>query len=83
MILCFPAFPLGFPGPWRAKLYGGTCAPCSEAALRVYIFAKNKGLRRRNGINIYIPTIVTSTLGRADVTVILMGEDAVDVIDSL
>ena len=65
MILCFPAFPLGFPGPWK------TYSP------KGYIFAKNKG------INIYIPTIVTSTLGRADVTVILMGEDAVDVIDSL
>ena len=78
MILCFPAFPLGFPGPWRAKLYGGTCAPSENVFSQGYIFSQ-----KINVVNIYIPTIVTSTLGRADVTVILMGEDAVDVIDSL
>ena len=52
MILCFPLFPEGIPVPWKR------CSPEGY----IFIFQKNKG------INIYIPTMVISTLGFCCVT---------------
>ena len=67
--LVFSRFPAGIPRPLESEALRGHMCPLGKRILpRVYIFAKNKGLRRRNGINIYIPTIVTSTLGDVDDT---------------
>ena len=61
--LVFSRFPRGNPRPLESEALRGHMCPLGKRILpRVYIFAKNKG------INIYIPTTVTSTLGDVDDT---------------